>query len=136
MCTEVYVPCVPTSVGSTRTCLRPCGLQCLFLSTSYARLAQIMVSRLVLSLRKSADRTINVTEFISEELSFGSNPGLPLHTQSQIESSFSPKRRSSVSYDARYCQSIVRSFSVLIPSPFSDTTILSPLSLSHSSNID
>lgn len=36
-----------------------------------------MVSRLVLSLRKSADRTIDVTDFITEELAFSANPNLP-----------------------------------------------------------
>ena len=74
-----------------------------------------MVSRLVLSLRKSADRTIDVTKFISDELSFGSNPGLPLHGQSQAESYFIPESETSVPSDARYCQYLIRSYSTLIP---------------------
>ncbi|KAF9790362.1 hypothetical protein BJ322DRAFT_1104022 [Thelephora terrestris] len=88
-----------------------------FSSIGINPLAQIMVSRLVLSLRKSADRTIDVTDFISAQLSFGPNPELPIH-MSRTESSFSPKSETSVSTDAR------------------DTMILSPLSLGHSSSSD
>lgn len=44
-----------------------------------------MVSRLVLSLRKAADRTVNISEWISENISFGLNPELAARTQIHVE---------------------------------------------------
>ena len=77
---------------------RPAGSNLL---SDFTSLAQIMVSRLVLSLRKSADHTIDVTEFIAGELSFSPNSRLPVHVRSQLEFVHCPTSRSSDSSDNR-----------------------------------
>jgi len=93
----------------------PFGLK-YFSSVGINVLTQTMVSRLVLSLRESADRTFDVSEFISENLSFSPNPELPVH--SQCQSSYLPTRGRSVSSDPR------------------DTILLSPLPFGLSSDND
>lgn len=60
-----------------------------------------MISRLVLSLRESADRPFDVDDFISEELSFSSNPSLPVHTRSGLEFSRFLANGTSISSEAR-----------------------------------
>lgn len=66
-----------------------------------------MVSRLVLSLRKAADQKIDVTDFISEQLSFNPNPRLPVHTHTQLEFAHFLHSRTSVSSEARYDQTVI-----------------------------
>ena len=43
-----------------------------------------MISRLILSLREATDRPVEVSGRVSENLVFGSNPGLA-HTQTNVE---------------------------------------------------
>lgn len=44
-----------------------------------------MVSRLVISLRKAADRRVNVSKQVSENIAFGPNPELAVHTQTHFD---------------------------------------------------
>lgn len=63
-------------------------LQSMVSSSTYlpvTSLAQVMISRLVLSLRKAGDPKVNVSELISGELSFSSGYELPTYTLSQVE---------------------------------------------------
>jgi len=52
---------------------------------SVTRLTQVMVSRLVLSLREAAEPRVNVLDCTVEDLSFASRPELAASTQTRVE---------------------------------------------------